>query len=542
MIKQLSVSILMLLFLSSVSAQEYFEKNFKVEFERANQSARYLTKYNGALYAGIGSKCDDNTLVQCSYICKLDTDGNILWYTKNDTFGFSHEHPIIIIDDTISAVMERYHSDTTDYIRFCQWDLNGDLLKRSSIALNDTFSAEIAVSIEKYKNHYYICGHGRYRHKDLIAGYVYELDQSGEVTKRMYMESPEPDLFVNWPYHFLIEPDTEEFFVVINTPNTVRGPSPNNDKKSIHKIDLVNSKLDSVFRTFNRTQAFPDKTTTRFVYLSNGNIAYFDNNRVNLYERLPQSSYYFAIMDADFHILYDFDFESEETSNEEYELLGMDRVITDMIRLENDDLFLSGYQSYYKDFESRTFYPQTAWFARVSSQAEILWEKNYTELLPDDETVSKRQYATTLVELDNGDLMGLGTTLVYEEGLPVQKPWLTRMNEHGCLNGLEDCNFRTVIQDTLVNLVENNTVFQSWEIYPNPVQRSVRLKLPDRRSGQLYVYNLYGNLIWSESIPNGVQEWNLNLENHTTGQYSIHFVTKDKEHYLIYQGNILLIN
>lgn len=39
-----------------------------------------------------------------------------------------------------------------------------------------------------------------------------------------------------------------------------------------------------------------------------------------------------------------------------------------------------------------------------------------------------------------------------------------------------------------------------------------------------------------------VQEWNLNLENHTTGQYSIHFVTKDKEQYHIYQGMILLIN
>ena len=96
---------------------------------------------------------------------------------------------------------------------------------------------------------------------------------------------------------------------------------------------------------------------------------------------------------------------------------------------------------------------------------------------------------------------------------------------------IQDLNTKYVLQSTDGSIVTNTIELNKKEIkvYPNPTSEFANIVLPSNQSAYtLEIYDVIGNMIFSEKITEGQNNYRINLTDFRSGIYQIVISSKDK--------------
>lgn len=144
---------------------------------------------------------------------------------------------------------------------------------------------------------------------------------------------------------------------------------------------------------------------------------------------------------------------------------------------------------------------------KFDSNGDTIWAKNYQH--PDYTEPNNQSYFTDIIELENGDLVILGSVKTSTE---FRKIWLMRINEYGCF-GESECD--DLITDTEEVGNENS---KRIDVFPNPFKNNLYIDSEDGVK-QYELYDMNGKLIKEKQLNGTDQNIVIPMDDIIIGQY-----------------------
>jgi len=120
-----------------------------------------------------------------------------------------------------------------------------------------------------------------------------------------------------------------------------------------------------------------------------------------------------------------------------------------------------------------------------------------------------------MIELENGDLVTVGTTKKVGEFAPL---WIMRVNEYGCFGG-EDC---ADIVTSVASISEEEA--SQIKVYPNPAKNRLTVELTDLT--EVRIYDMTGKER-IEQLINAGDHLDLDISALATGTYILSATRRD---------------
>jgi Secretion system C-terminal sorting domain len=158
-------------------------------------------------------------------------------------------------------------------------------------------------------------------------------------------------------------------------------------------------------------------------------------------------------------------------------------------------------------------YGYYAFITKYNNQGDTIWDHKYRHPSEDNNTAS--YYFDDIVEMDNGDIVGLGT---FGQPGSMQKIWLFKVNSNGCFGG----NSCDELQTTDVDDVTYNS--NIMRVSPNPVLADLKLQFKHPTKGNINITDMSGKVIYTCTLQNETHAWEIDVSNFLSGMYFISFL------------------
>jgi len=133
---------------------------------------------------------------------------------------------------------------------------------------------------------------------------------------------------------------------------------------------------------------------------------------------------------------------------------------------------------------------------KMNGQGQVLWNRHY--LPPDYDQIPSNQFLYDVAQTGDGGFVMVGECRNhYQNPTPTQRSWILKVDSLGCL-GPNDPQCQPVVK-----INEPERLQAKVKIYPNPGQEGFTAEGHSPRQQHLQVYNLLGQKLRTESIPQG---------------------------------------
>jgi hypothetical protein len=78
-------------------------------------------------------------------------------------------------------------------------------------------------------------------------------------------------------------------------------------------------------------------------------------------------------------------------------------------------------------------------------------------------------------------------------------------------------------------------------VYPNPVQAALTIEIPEGKKGQIVVFDMTGQLVWSGDGGEYSGQVQIDLSSLSVGSYSVEFLPQDNKVRLIYTAQVVKV-
>jgi hypothetical protein len=462
-------------------AQGYFIK--KVSFDDRSNSGVQILEYQERIFVLAGHFCDN---LECSSIAELSAAGDTLWVTRLADIDVARIS-MIIYGDTITVAGNNAPLNTK--FRFAHFDLDGQKLGQT-VEIEHTeekFTRMFQQNVVRFWNKKLVIGRGI--QNDTMQGLIYVMNNEDGIDTLIRLE-PQEDRSVIWE----VKVDMDGY---LYTYHEIDEGGFDEIRKKINKFD----------KDLKLVWTYQSEDSRDWDGGSFGEV--LEDGRVLLVTYSPITNSPHSSIRA---------INQDGTIDWQYNIPyipfvddGIQEVISRVKQLPSGDILCMGrYTNLLLDEPIH----DSPFMYKLSKEGEIMWKRVFYEFDPIIES-SRVGFVRDVVELDNGDLYGIGR-MQYDGQ---RETFIFKVDENGCLDA-DDCELVQVITDT-----EEVKIRQEIKVYPNPVSDVLTIdieELPEK----VEIFTTNGLLVKTE---NRVKE--IDVSDLSTGAYYMK----------VYAGNIVSV-